>query len=594
MCLLTALLSGSCSTPNVDLPAETPAAAANKEKSPPAVLKNPNESPKPPEPSNLDSGSLLVEITDQVGLPVEEATWPDGDYHTPEITPGGLALFDFDLDGDLDIYQVVHCEPGKLPNAFNKPAPNKLFEQTDDGQFQEVAGAAGLADTGFGHGATIGDFDNDGDADLFVTNYGPDKLFRNEGNGTFVDITKRAGITGDLWSSAASFFDYDQDGDLDLFVVHFATFDASRRCGAASAEYEVDYCGPHLFDGMTDQLYRNDGDGKFTDVSEEAGITAPARGWGIIATDLTGDGLADVYVCNDEEPNQLWVNAGDGTFMDEAVFRGVAFNGFGRVEASMGITIGDVDGDSTLDLFMTHVTSETNTLYTNDGDELFSDSSSRCGTAAVDLPYTGWGCGFFDMDHDGDLDLAVANGRVAIGTVSADSKHGEYWDRYAEPNLLFQNDGAGKFADVSQESDTFGKRPEVTRGLAFGDLDGDGDLDLVTNDIANRLRVFRNDAPQLPPNRNNHWLAVRANTGRRTALGATVKLICKNQTFVRPVLRSYSYLASNDPRVHFGLGDVDTVDAIEVQWADGTSESFAAGAVNREITVEQGQGQPLP
>ncbi len=434
--------------------------------------------------------SLIVEVTGDVGLPVKEAIWPDGEYHTPEITPGGVALFDFDQDGDLDIYQVCHCEPGPLPSAFSKPSPNRLFEQTAEGKFVEVEGAAGMDDPGFGHGASVGDIDNDGDADVFVTNYGQDKLYLNRGDGTFEDITATSGIEGDVWSSASAFVDYDRDGDLDLFVVHFATFDPSKRCGSASADYEVDYCGPHLFDGKQDQLYRNNGDHTFTDVSDEAGITTPARGWGIIALDVTEDGWPDLYVCNDEEPNQLWVNGGDGTFMDEAVFRGVAFNGFGRVEASMGITIGDVDGDHTLDLFMTHVTSETNTLYTNDGDDMYSDSSARCGTAGVDLPYTGWGCGFFDMEHDGDLDLAVANGRVAIGTVAANSNHGNYWNRYAEPNLLFANDGQAKFSDVSDRSDTFGTRPEVTRGLAFGDLDNDGDLDLVTNDIANRLRIF--------------------------------------------------------------------------------------------------------
>lgn len=539
-----------------------------------------------------DESALLVEITADAGLPVEEAPWPDGDYHTPEITPGGVAVFDYDLDGDLDIYQTCHGEPGPMPNAFNKPAPNRLYEQQADGTFTEVKDAAGMNDASFGHGATIGDIDNDGDLDVFVTNYGPDKLYLNNGDGSFTDITDSSGIAGDLWSSAASFFDYDQDGDLDLFVVHFATYDASRRCGSAAADFDIDYCGPHLFDGTTDRLYRNDGNQKFTDVSEEAGITSAARGWGIITMDVTGDGLPDVYVCNDEEPNQLWVNGGDGTFMDEAVFRGVAFNGFGRVEASMGITIGDVDGDKTLDLFMTHVTSETNTLFTNDGDEMFSDSSARCGTAAVDLPYTGWGCGFFDLEHDGDLDLAVANGRVAIGTAAPDANHGKFWNRYAEPNLLFQNSGDGAFEDVSKLAGTFGSRSEVTRGLAFGDLDGDGDLDLVTNDIANRLRIFRNDAPA-KTGQGNHWLAVRAMTGNRVAVGATVIVNCGKQTFIRPVLRSYSYLSSNDPRAHFGLGTKDQYESIEVRWPDGTAEQFPGGTVDREIRLEQGQGSVI-
>ena len=361
----------------------------------------------------VESQGLLVEVTAEVGLPAEEANWPDGFYLTPEITPGGVALFDYDNDGDLDIYQICHCRPLPMPAAFREPAPNRLYRQDADGRFAEVENAAGLADPGYGHGAAIGDIDNDGDLDVYVTNYGRDAFYLNQGDGTFVDRTTAAGFEADEWSSAAAFFDFDRDGYLDLFVVHFATFDATRKCGGAEGDADIDYCGPHLFDGRQDQLFRNNGDGTFSDVSADAGITVPARGWGVIAMDLTADGWPDVYVCNDEEPNQLWVNNGDGTFMDEAVFRGVAFNGFGRPEASMGVTLGDVDGNATLDLFMTHVTSETNTLYTHDGSDLYSDSSSTCGTAAVDLPFTGWGCGFVDLDNDGDLDLAVANGRVA-------------------------------------------------------------------------------------------------------------------------------------------------------------------------------------
>ncbi len=583
-------------TDSMDLAvASNPAEASTPESAPP-------EKPSPSDAAtasaktqtpagNVDS-AMLTEVTGEVGFEQDEVSWPDGFYLTPEITPGGVALFDFDGDGDLDIYQICHCPPLPMPQSFRQPAANRLFRQTESHTFEEVTDAAGLNDDGYGHGCAVGDVDNDGDLDVYVTNYGPDAFYVNDGNGSYSNQTAQAGFSGDKWSSAAAFFDYDRDGFLDLFVVHFATFDATRKCGGTDANVDVDYCGPHLFTGMKDQLYHNNGDGTFSDVSETAGITVAARGWGVIATDLTGDGFADIYVCNDEEPNQLWVNDGSGHFVDEAVFRGLAFNGMGRPEASMGVTLGDVDQDQTLDLFMTHVTSETNTLYTQQGDDLFNDSSTSFGTAAVDLPYTGWGCGFVDLDLDGDLDLVVANGRVAIGAVNPASRLGPFWDRYAEDNLVFLNDGNGRMVNHSSQMGTFTSRPEVTRGLAFGDLDSDGDVDLVTNDLANQLRVFRNEQAGKGPAA-KHWLELRVISGMRFDIGATVSIEFDNQHLIRPVLRSYSYLASNDPRVHFGLGESTHVDSIAVTWADGSQEVFDGGPADREITITKGTGRAV-
>lgn len=523
-------------------------------------------------------------MTEQLGLPPVEP-WPDGVYMTPEITPGGVGLFDYDGDGDLDIYQVRHCEPREMPESFQAPAPNRLYRQESDGRFTLVEGAAGLADPGYGHGCAMGDMDNDGDVDVLITNYGPNKLYRNDG-GVFVDVTDEAGFQRDDWSSAATFVDYDLDGDLDLFIVNFGVFDATRRCGTADADSLPDYCGPHLFDGVRDRLYRNDGEGRFTDVSEEAGITARARGWGVIGADLTGDGWPDLYVCNDEEPNQLWVNDGSGNFYDEAMLMGAALNGAGRVEASMGVTVGDVNSDGRFDLFMTHVASETNTLYTLGEGDFFSDSSSASGMAGVDLPYTGWGCGLLDMDHDGDLDLAVGNGRVAVGQPLPSARFGAYWNRYAEPNLLFRNEGEGRFANISDRAGGFTAKPGLTRGLAFGDLDNDGDIDMVSNGINNHLAIFRNDAPEA----DTHWLQARVLTGGRDALGAKVELLSDEATQVRYVLRSYSYLASNDPRVHFGLGTSASPGSLRVTWPDGAVEVFPVEGLDQTVTLKQGEG----
>ena len=546
-----------------------------------------------PQPPPADS-RLFTEITEQLVGRGEKEIWPDGKYFTPEISPGGVALFDYDNDGDLDIYQVCHAPAGDMPDPFDGAAPNRLFRQEAGGQFVEVPDAAGLADPGFGHGVAIGDIDNDGDLDVFVTNYGPNSLYVNESGPkgpVFRNATEAADIFGDHWSSSAAFFDYDRDGYLDLYVVNFAVFDPHERCGPDSDFKNQDFCGPHVFPGTTDTLYRNNADGTFANVTEQVGIDAPARGWGVVAIDLTGDDLPDIYVANDEEPNQLWVNQGDNTFVDEGLLRGVALNGAGDVEASMGVALGDVNGDALLDLFMTHITLQSNTLYTaikrnSTADPIFADASSQAGLPAVDRPYTGWGCAFLDLDHDGDLDLAVANGRVAKGAPRPTATLSEFWSRYVEPNLLFENDGSGRFRNTSSNGGKFASRLEMTRGLATGDLDGDGDLDMVTNSVDNTLRIFRNDAPHP----GTHWLLVRALVGQRDAIGAKLTLHLADGERVGIILPSTSYLSSSDPRAHFGIGADDHVESLDVTWPDGTQQRYSVPGVDRQITVRQEGG----
>jgi hypothetical protein len=540
-------------------------------------------------------GILFTEITGPAGFPDRPAPYADGTYATPEITPGGVAMIDTQNSGRLDLLLICHPSPG--PGAFQQTAPNRLFRQDASGKFMEVPGAAGLAGKGYHHGVAVGDIDNDGFADVFIANYAaPDQLFHNNGDGTFTDITAKSGIKPIVppeqnWTSTAAFVDYDGDGFLDLVVVHFATFEAEKICQGGNDAADRDYCGPHMFRGQLITLYHNNKDGTFTDVTRAVGLDAPGRGWGVIAAPITSDTASDILQANDEEPNQLWVNGGDGKFIDEAVLRGVAFNAAGSVEANMGITTGDVFNRGALDVFITHITSETNTLFKNNGDGTFGDVTAQAGMSAIDRPFTGWGCALLDFDNDGNLDLAVVNGRVAKGTSREDTTVGKFWSRYAEPNLLFRGDGAGHFTDVSKTGGTFTSRPEVHRALAVGDLFNRGRLDMVTMNLDNTLRIFRNDAA---PD-SNHWVQFLPMIGKREALGAKLWLTSGGKRRTAVCIRAYSYLASNDPRVHFGLGSVTKVDDLEVAWPSGTprKERFEINGVDRLFKIEQGKGKAI-
>lgn len=529
--------------------------------------------------------ALFTEVTAAVGLDDSPEVWPDGLYRIPELSPTGIGLFDFDNDGDLDIYQVCHPPP----NRPDQPAPNRLFQQQSDGKFVRVPSASGLADPGYGNGVAIGDVDNDGDSDVYVLNYGADALYVNNGDGTYRNQTEPAGIRGEHWSSCAAFFDYDRDGDLDLYVSHYVVDDPARSC-RVGVEERRDYCGPAQYFPVGDTLYRNKGDGTFVDVTKSAGITQKYPGFGVLGIDLTGDGWGDVYVANDKTPNLLYVNQRDGTFLEQALIAGVAFNGNGKTEASMGVTVGDANGDGQFDLFMTHLGGETNTLFVKQKgpgvEGAFEDKSASSGLGGPSLGSTAWGCGFADFDNDGDLDLAVVNGKIARGPVNPGARSGPFWNDYAEPNQLFLNQGAGRFVDVSRLAGEFASGVEASRGLAFGDLDGDGDVDLVMSNIGNGLRVFRNDASP----KNHHWLRVRAVTGKRDALGATVRIQAGPLRALRPLISTYSFQCASEAVAHFGLGPHQKVDLIEVVWPDGKVERFASSGVDRTVTLRQGEG----
>ncbi|HXV65568.1 MAG TPA: CRTAC1 family protein, partial [Vicinamibacteria bacterium] len=463
---------------------------------------------------------------------------------------------------------------------------NRLFRQGSDGRFEDVTEEAGVGDTGYGMGVAVGDIDNDGLVDLYVTNYGPDVLYKNEGNGRFRNVTAEWGIGGDFWSASATFCDYDADGTLDLYVTHYVSYDPDKGC--THADGSIDYCSPQVFPGTSDVLYRNDRGRGFVDVSAEAGLrSVRSPGLGVICADLSGDGKLDFYVANDGEANQFWVNQGDGTFTDDALLLGVALGGDGQPEAGMGITVGDVDSDGDLDLFVTHIINQTNTLYLNQGALGYDDGTMKSGLAAPSLAMTGFGTGFLDFDHDGDLDLAVVNGRVQRHPPLGAARMSAYWNAYAEPNQLLENRGRGDFVDVSADAGDFGTPVEISRGLALGDVDEDGDLDLLVMNTAAKARLYRNDTVK-----KGDWLLVRAieKESKRDAHGARVTVTAGGKSTVRIATPAYSYLSSNDPRVHFGIPRGASVERIEIVWPGGIKERFGGVPTNQVVVLERGSG----
>ena len=528
---------------------------------------------------------LFTEITEEVGLDFLHDPGAEGKYWLPEITGSGGAFLDYDNDGDLDIYLV---QGGPLPGSGNaKRLPNRLYRANPDGTFTDVTSRSGLGDSGYGVGVAAGDMDNDGLVDVYLANYGPDALYHNEGGGKFTDITQAAGIAGNAWSTSVAFCDFDQDGYLDLYVTHYVEHDSTKSC--VRADGIPDYCSPQSYSYRADVLYHNNGDGTFTDVSRQAGIArVEAPGLGILCSDFTGDGLPDFYVANDGEANHLWVNQGKGKFEDQAFVFGTALNSMGLAEASMGVALGDVEGDGDLDLFMTHLTNQTNTLYLNDGLFGFEDVTAARGLGASSLKFTGFGTAFFDFDHDGDLDIVIVNGRVAWDPPLPDARMSEYWNPYAEPNFLLENDGTGKFDDITASTGAFGEEVEISRGLALGDVDGDGDLDILVTHSAGPARLFRNDAQK-----KGGWLMVRAldSGGKRDAHGAVVTVTAGGKSYVRVADAAFSFLSSNDPRAHFGIVGASKADRILVRWPDGTEEGFPGAPLNQTVVVRKGRGK---
>lgn len=536
------------------------------------------------------------EVTLECGLHFVHDAGPTGDYFMPQIMGSGAAVFDFDNDGRLDLYLLQNAGP-------NSQSTNRLYHQEADGHFKDVSVGSGLDVAGHGMGVAIGDVNNDGWPDVLITEYGGLRLFLNNGNGTFTDVTKPAGLQSVSWGASACFFDYDRDGWLDLVVVNYVDYSPSSPCGGASKR---DYCHPSAFDGTVARLYRNSGvkgqgSGargqavRFEDVTLKSGLgRVPGPGLGVVCADFDGDGWPDIFVANDSKANRLWINQRDGTFKEEALARGVAYDGLGRAQANMGIALGDVDGDGQFDLYVTHLTQETNVLWKQGPRGLFRDGTAAAGLASSRWRGTGFGTVLADFDHDGALDLAVVNGRVSRSedqgsTDAASSIHDPFWRRYAERNQLFANDG-GRFRDISLQNVPLCGTASVARGLACGDFNGDGALDLLVTTVAGPARLYRNVAPD-----RGHWLMVRALDPalKRDAHGAEVTVRAGGRRWLRWLNPGSSYLCSNDPRAHFGLGSAERVDAIEIHWPDGFKEAFPGCDADRVLVLYKGKGRAL-
>jgi hypothetical protein len=543
------------------------------------------------EPTEADSRPTAEEwfadVTESWGVDFVHDAGPTGTYFMPQSMGSGLAVLDCDGDGLLDLYWLQFGGP-------QSSSVNRLYRQVQPGRFEDITLGSGLDVAGHCHGVAIGDVNNDGLPDVLLTFYGSVRLFLNRGQGRFEDVTSASGLLNPLWGASCAFLDYDRDGWLDIVVVNYLDYDPKVEC--RSPEGKLDFCGPNAFPPVCSKLFRHRGLAggvpRYEDVSLTSGLGRLAGpGLGVTVADFDGDGWPDIFVANDGAPNRLWMNQRDGTFRDEAASRGVALTVMGKAYAGMGVAIGDTDNNGLFDIYVTHLGSETHTLWRQGPRGLFRDQTAAAGLMQSQWRGTGFGTLMADFNNDGSPDIAQVNGRVHRGGPAQDARLG-FWETYAERNQLFANDGKGKFRDISEENPAFCGYWNVGRGLVAADLDGDGGVDLIVNAIGSRARIFRNVCPQ-----RGHWLALQVVDPKlkREAYGAEVRVRAGGREWVRTVQPAESYLSSSSPYLHIGLGTVTAVDAVEVRWPDGQGEveRFTIGGVDRRVCLRRGEGMAV-
>lgn len=522
-------------------------------------------------PSLQNGNVLFVDVTEDIGIRFLDENGENGKKYFIEPLGRGLALFDYDNDGDLDLYLVNGSNlPGKQSDI---PPKNKLY-RNDDSVYFDVTEIASVGDTGYGLGCCVGDYNNDGYSDLYITNFGQNILYKNNGDGTFSDVTDATGVGGNELSSGCAFLDYDADGHLDLYVVNYVKFDTNAN-PVCSRKGVPTYCTPEALQAEADILYHNNGNGTFTDVTQIAGITAPAgKGLGIVCGDVDNDGDVDVFVANDTTPNFLYLNQGNGTFTEDALFAGVALSEDGRAFSGMGANLGDYDNDTFLDIVITNFQDQVNSIYNNAQNGFFNDVSYTTGIGEKSLPYLAWGVDFVDFNNDGWLDLFVCNGHLDDNIAEIDPV-----GTYSQPNHVFWNnqDSTFQIAEV-------GISPKVSRGAAFGDIDNDGDVDIVVSNLKASPTVLQNNGGN-----SNNWLCVKliGSHCSRDAVGTRVTVSAGKSKQIREVKSGSGYLSQNDMRLHFGLGDIDTIDLLTVRWVCGHVDTKENVKTNQFLIVKE-------
>ena len=531
----------------------------------------------------------FVDITAQSGIDFQYQASHTSKKYLLETMGPGVALFDYDNDGLLDIFAVNGApltdpmRKGAIPQKNGTKYWNRLYHQKKDGTFEDVTEKAGLQGAGYGMGAAVGDYDNDGFEDLYVTAYGGNKLYHNNGDGTFTDVTEKAGVTGTGWSTSAIWVDLDNDGLLDLVVLRYLQWDFDDIwCGEHNEGYRA-YCHPDYFKPIAPIVYHNDGNGHFTDITEKIGMGKPGKGLGIAIADYDRDGKIDLFIANDSTLEFLYHNKGNGTFEEVGLLSQVAVDGDGRTYAGMGIDFADYNNNGLPDIVVTNLANQRYALYKNEGDGTFSYATISSGLGQITMPHSGWGVRFFDFDNDGWKDLLIAQGHD-LDTVELTSPN----LRYREPMALIRNTGKG-FVDVSADSGSVFQKPWVARGLAIGDIDNDGRIDAVVTTNDGALNILHNETAT-----SNHWITLKlvGHQSNRDAIGAEVRVKSSIGLQMETVSTGGSYLSSSDKRVHFGLGTDTKAASIEIHWPSGIVQTLRDIAADQILQVDEHAANP--